>query len=478
MPEKILVIEDDAFIGDIVAKHLLNHNNFHCDVADTIEKAKSFLENSHEYFAAIVDLGLPGHELGAGLALTTEYDIPSIVFTGNDDPDIYEQFSSSTLIDFVNKSGAASIRYISSLLERVYRNQFIRILVVDDSVSARNSLTALLRNHAFSVISAGSGDECFTMLSHEPDIVIIDQYLPDIMGYELCAKVRKENKNERCQIIGVSSKKDRKLSALFLKNFGNDFIYRPFDPEEFCNRINQRAELIDHIRELERLSDEKNKFLAMAAHDLRSPLNVIQLASNRMVKLLPTGDKLLKPLDIILNSIKSMQNLVGELLDIGAIESGQFELNKLALNLSEVVISSVDSYDDSANDKAIVLIKNVPDSLMAEVDPVRIKQVIDNLLSNAIKYSPHDRKVFISLEKQNKKITFTVEDQGPGIESHQLEQLFVAFKRLGHTTTGGESSHGLGLSICFKIIEAHNGRIKHQESESGGSKFYFELPLE
>ncbi len=477
MPEKILMIEDDEFFSAIVSKHLLHHNNFHCDIASSVEQAAALLKDGRQYFAAIVDLELPGSEIGAGLTLTSQCQIPSIIFTGNDNPDIYQQFISSTLLDFVNKTGAGSIRYVSSLLERVYRNQFMKVLVVDDSPSARQSLCALLQNSAFQVASAGNGKECLAALTAKPDIVILDQYLPDIMGYDLCAEVKRLNENPHCQIIGVSSKKDRKLSALFLKNSGNDFIHRPFDPEEFCKRINQRAELIDHIRELERLSEEKNQFLAMAVHDLRNPLNAIQQASKRISKFCADNERVQAPLEMIYSSTKGMQHLVDDLLDISTIETGKFELEKIPLNLADISQQSLTNFQERARDKNITISSRVPDSIMVEVDPGRISQVIDNLLSNAIKYSPHDREITLALEKNHHHVRLSIEDQGPGIDHDDLEHLFVPFKRLGHATTGGESSHGLGLSICYKIIAAHNGKIRYQDATLGGSCFYFELPL-
>ena len=113
---------------------------------------------------------------------------------------------------------------------------------------------------------------------------------------------------------------------------------------------------------------------------------------------------------------------------------------------------------------------------MMEFDPTRMSQVIDNLLSNAIKYSPENTKVTIALEKEKDIIRFSITDEGPGIKPEDTSELFKAFKRLGHKTTGGESSHGLGLSICLKIINAHSGIINYKHTANTGSHFYFELP--
>jgi len=111
-----------------------------------------------------------------------------------------------------------------------------------------------------------------------------------------------------------------------------------------------------------------------------------------------------------------------------------------------------------------------------EFDPTRITQVIDNLLSNAIKYSPENFQISVSIDKESDYLRVNVLDQGPGINKGDVEKLFKAFNRLGHRTTGGESSHGLGLSICLRIVEAHMGNIGYKDAPDCGSHFYFELP--
>lgn len=475
--DKVLIIEDTVSLSGAIKGKLLETYQIHSDIAPSLEKAKELLDShASDYFIATVDLQLPDCTNGDAVSLVNEHKVPAIVFTGQQDPTIRAHFITHDLVDYIFKAGAYSIHYICALINRVLFNHNFTILVVDDSRSALLSLEKLLSNQGFNIICAKNAAECMIAMKKNPDMVILDQFLPDGVGHDVCRNIRSIYPDPILQIIGVSSKGDHDTAAFFLKNGGDDFLLRPFNPEEFARRINHRADYVDQIRELKNISEEKNKFLGMAAHDLRNPLSVIQHATSRISKGTLSEDKIQSMLDMINKSTSSMQQLLNDLLDISAIESGKIELHKIPLNLSDIARERVLFFQSKANQKHIELIENIPDSSMVDIDPTRITQVIDNLLSNAIKYSPEHFQVTISIEKEANKIRLNVIDQGPGIKDEDLDKLFKAFNRLGHRPTGGETSHGLGLSICLKIVETHGGTINYQNAPESGSHFYFELP--
>ncbi len=475
--DKVLIIEDTMSLSGAIKCELLETYQIHSDVAASIEQAKELLQsNASDYFIATVDLQLPDGNNGDAVSLVNEHKVPAIVFTGQQDPELRAHFITHDLVDYVFKAGAYSIHYICALINRVLFNHEFTILIVDDSRSALLALEKLLSNQGFKIICAKNAAECMMAMKKKPDMVILDQFLPDGIGHEVCRNIRAIYSDPILQIIGVSSKGDHDTAAFFLKNGGDDFLLRPFNPEEFTRRINHRADYVDQLRELKNISEEKNKFLGMAAHDLRNPLGVIQHASSRMGKGGLSDDKFKSLLDMIHKSTASMQQLLNDLLDISAIESGKIELHKIPLNLSEITRERIHFFQNKANEKYIELIENIPDSAMVDIDPTRITQVIDNLLSNAIKYSPEHFQITVTIEKEANEIRLSVIDQGPGIKAEDIDKLFKAFNRLGHRTTGGESSHGLGLSICLKIIEAHGGIIRYKNAPESGSHFYFELP--
>ena len=114
---------------------------------------------------------------------------------------------------------------------------------------------------------------------------------------------------------------------------------------------------------------------------------------------------------------------------------------------------------------------------MAEVDSVRLIQLIDNLLTNAIKYSPVDGNICIILKQHTGDFELRVEDTGPGILQEELDELFAPYSKLSSIATGGEKSTGLGLAIAKKVVQAHHGLISYEPSQLGGSCFKVTMPL-
>lgn len=478
MTEKVLIIEDSLAEAQALAHQLMDDYQFSSDVAHSLEEAERLLSQAQDtlYVSAIVDLNLPDSEMGAAFSLTNQYKIPAIVFTGQQDVKLRQRFTSDYLADFVFKSGEHDFKYVCWLVNRLYQNKKLKVLIVEDSISARLTLKTLIAHQGFEVLESEDGKSAIEQMENDPDIVIIDLFLPDILGYELCREIHRQFKSETRQIIGVSSKSDENSSVLLLKNGCHDFIPRPFNFEEFIYRLNQRAEHIDNARELHRLNQEKNRFLGMAAHDLRNPASAISHAASRLSGLNLADAKAKRALDIIQKSCDSMQVLLNDLLDISAIETGKLVLNKETCNLCPLVEERVHVHQQHADSKNITITLHLPDSAMVDVDSTRIAQVVDNLLSNAIKYSPQNSSVQVQLIKNEQHLTLSVIDQGSGIKQDDAEKLFTAFTRLGHKTTGGESSHGLGLSICIRIMQAHGGNIAYQDAEGGGSHFYIEIP--
>jgi signal transduction histidine kinase len=109
-------------------------------------------------------------------------------------------------------------------------------------------------------------------------------------------------------------------------------------------------------------------------------------------------------------------------------------------------------------------------------DAARLAQITANLVSNAIKYSPRNAIVWITLARDGRRVRFQVRDQGPGISPENQAQLFRPFSRLSAQPTGGESSHGLGLSIVHDLVRLHDGSISVESAPGHGAAFIVELP--
>jgi signal transduction histidine kinase len=234
-------------------------------------------------------------------------------------------------------------------------------------------------------------------------------------------------------------------------------------------------ELTEKNEALERSYRSKADFIAKTSHELRTPLTSIKGAMDYIsVKLAMRDTDEDKDLLIFFEMIKKnadrMVRLLNNILDYERIELGTFEMQFREVNLKDVVQEVIAGLTPLAAEKQVAIRMKAMD-VPAEVDADRIKQVLINLLSNALNFSPPLTKITVSLECRDETVRAAVEDQGTGVPDGELELIFKQFY-----TKGVKDGTGLGLAICKGIVEAHGGRIGVMMAESGGSRFWFEIP--
>ena len=255
--------------------------------------------------------------------------------------------------------------------------------------------------------------------------------------------------------------------------------------DELTDLNNQLATLQRQLAkqnvELEHLNRQKDRFLGMAAHDLRGPLTAIMSYSDFI---LDEARNVLSPehmrfMAIIRSSSEFMATLVDDLLDVSTIESGQLALNLDYIDLVVLIVERIAINRVLASRKEIQVTFAPPDHFpWVTVDPAKIRQVVDNLLTNAIKYSHPGREITVELSHQPSEAHIAVKDQGLGIPADEMDKLFQFFGRTSVRSPHGDRSTGLGLAITHRIVQEHGGRIWVESEEGHGSTFHVALPLE
>lgn len=230
--------------------------------------------------------------------------------------------------------------------------------------------------------------------------------------------------------------------------------------------------------ELRELDAQRNRFLGILAHDLRSPLTVVRgyadlLLGRRMGTL---GSEQRDAVGQIRDATNLMLNLVNDLLDVTAIQEGALSLRLEPTRAVALVEKAVARHRILAADKEQRIdFKAETEEVELLLDPNRINQVLDNLLSNAIKYSPPGGEIQVRLVCEDGQFLLSVRDSGPGIPEAYRENLFQPYSPGGATPTGDETSVGLGLAIVHKIVLGHRGRVWF-EPGAPGSVFQVALP--
>jgi PAS domain S-box-containing protein len=232
---------------------------------------------------------------------------------------------------------------------------------------------------------------------------------------------------------------------------------------------------ITERHELERLKDE---FIAVASHELRSPLTSIRAA----LSLLDGGllesrpERARETIALASRNAERLMRLVNEMLDLERLESGSEVLDRMPYELAEVMGQAAETVAAAAEAADVLLIVR-PTTLTACIDPDRMLRVLVNLLSNAIKFSPRGGCVWVSAEKGPKGgVVLSVRDQGRGIPAGQLKSVFGRFRQVRASDSRDKGGTGLGLAICKSIVEQHGGEIWAESREGEGSTFRIRLP--
>ncbi len=220
------------------------------------------------------------------------------------------------------------------------------------------------------------------------------------------------------------------------------------------------------------------QFYSITSHELRTPLSsirgVLGLLEGGLVNAEShEGQELINVARI---SCDRLVRLINDIVDARNSDSGALQLHYQELSVEDLLSSAVGNTAAMAREARIkVVTEFVPCSINCDKD--RLAQVLTNLLSNAIKFSPTDSTVRLSARLAGNGLRFTVDDEGPGVPRHQTDNLFQRFRPLDSSDSRAREGVGLGLSIAKSIVEQHGGSIGIDSEKTGGSAFWFEVPL-
>ena len=239
----------------------------------------------------------------------------------------------------------------------------------------------------------------------------------------------------------------------------------------FSRDVTERKRAEERV---ERAVRAREELLAVVSHDLRNPLNAMVVILELLLATEPTPQKRREHLVSLRRLTNRMGDLIQELLDAAAIESGGFAVDTAPESLASIVGEAVEAARPLGQDRSVTIAVDVPGDLPPILaDRRRVSRVLLNLLSNAIRFSPAGAEVCVRAKRRDDHVSIAVEDQGPGIAVEEREQVFQRFWRSAKTP----GSTGLRLAIARGLVEAHGGKIWIEESPSGGSCICFTLPL-
>ena len=252
MSQRLLVVEDSKPIASVI-KQIAQSLNYEVVLATTLAQVKDILSKDTEFFAATIDYALPDALDGEAIQFILSHKIPGVVMTGKMDDETRQKILAQPVIDYIPKENSQAFLYLKRVLHWQQTNSKNEVLVVDDSLSARNHIAELLKRRNFTVYTANNGVEGLDKLKEHKNIkmVITDLEMPEMDGIKLTTEIRKKYAREQLTIIGISGAANGIHSARFIKNGADDFLRKPFCPEEFYCRITQNIESLHNISQIQ-----------------------------------------------------------------------------------------------------------------------------------------------------------------------------------------------------------------------------------
>ena len=249
----------------------------------------------------------------------------------------------------------------------------------------------------------------------------------------------------------------------------------------------QKEQLIALSKKVQEANIDKISFFTNITHEFRTPITLILGPVERSLKL-STNPKVLEQLNIVIRNSRLLLALINQLMDFRKVDSGKMELVKTQQNFVEFLDDLILPFEDLVKERGITFSKqyrvNPPEFLF---DRDNMQKVIGNLLSNAIKFTPDGGRIsviastYTDRSDQKERLYVAVKDTGKGIPEEDLEKIFDRFfqSKQNQSYSGyGQSGTGIGLFLCKRIIQLHNGKIEARNQSSGGSSFRFIIPIE
>jgi signal transduction histidine kinase len=413
----------------------------------------------------------------------------------------------------------------------LYPKAEIKILVVDDREDNLFSIEAILEKDNYTIVKANSGRAALKILlkQHDFSLILMDVQMPDLNGFETANIIYERDKLKNIPIIFITAfNYDEELLFKGYRLGGVDYIYKPINPELLkvkvgvfvelyrknqqlmmherklltANKSLQReiedrkaseekvkqlnARLIENNAHLKSMNEELDQFAYVASHDLQEPLRKIMVFTDKILLINNVDEESEKYFKKITQSAQRMQLLINDLLSFSRHSASSSDFKKTDLNL--LVKNAMSELEvEIEKSQADIQFTQLPEVWAI---PSLMQQLFYNLIHNAIKFRRADRAPHVNIDSQKMDKSdlaqhgiyangtnyykISVSDNGIGFDEKYKNDIFVVFKRL-HSYHEFEGT-GVGLSICKKIIEKHNGFITAQSQPDKGSTFLIGLP--
>jgi len=355
------------------------------------------------------------------------------------------------------------------------------ILVVDDNLENRALARATLEDEGYRVVLATGGEAGVAAFEQEhPDCVLLDVRMPGVDGPAACERIRALPGGRDTPIVFVTAQRDVDTFDRTVRAGGDDFMTKPFRPNELVARVQaalklrqlatERSELYRQIKQqrddLQRVQLQKEQLVAFLVHDLKNPVNAIELQSELVLRDRDASERSRRAAMKIRDEGRALIRMITTLLDIAKADEGRLDPIRRPVELAPLVTGVIEELDARADAAGIRLACEI-EGVRISADPDLFRRILENLVENAIQHAPEASEVQVTAQPFEGGIAVRVRDSGAGVPPEQRERVFERFVQ--GQREHARSNRGLGLAFCKLAIEAHGGRIWIEDAVPGAA---------
>ncbi len=372
------------------------------------------------------------------------------------------------------------------------KEEYFRVLVVDDEPGIRIGVTRVLQNYSvelpevgiktfFDVDAVETAEEAIERIkANPPHILLLDNKLPGMSGLEALEKIVEMKLLETYTVV-ITAYASIETAVRATKHGAYDFLPKPFTPNDLKNTIYKVVKQLIVERKARELEKEKRRirfeFISVLAHELKAPINAVDGYLRIIMDMnIAENPELCKELiERCITRNEYMRKMINDLLDLTRIESGEKVRNIEDVDLRDVARLSMETMLVEAQKRNIMFMLHATTPIIIKADRNEMQIILNNLVSNAVKYNKENGRVDIYLSKEDGKVIIKVRDTGIGMTKEECTRLFQDFVRIRNKKTENILGSGLGLSTVKKLAQIYGGDVSVISSPDEGSTFTVEL---
>ena len=360
------------------------------------------------------------------------------------------------------------------------------ILVIEDDTTIRENIVDILNFEGYQVLDAEDGEQGLALAQQQPDLIVCDISMPKLDGYELLSALREKTDTTNIPLIFLTARADRSFVRQGMELGADDYITKPFTNEELLSAITARLRRNNEIRqaEQEELDEIKNELIRTISHELRTPLisiaSVQEFIELEMEYMSP--DELQNLLNIQRSGSQRLHHLIEQMILMTQITTEKLTRDYVLeagtiLTAWDLITSAINLARKYAYRNKDILINTQLENQQANIFclPHPLHHAVAEIIINSINFSPQDDHIELHQWESENKTQITVQDNGPGMPTHELESILKPFTQVNRQVNEQQGA-GLGLTLASKVIQIHDGKLEIESVVDQGTKVVITLP--